>query len=676
MSAPSLTDAAVTSQANRQPLGVALNIVLLWIGFFAGWTAISVPLTLTGAPFSALWGAFAAGLVGAAILFRSRTWLAPVLLSPGEEPPLLDPGFYRPRFWESVGLAAMAAATLYFIPSEDARPLWAVTLLLAALVVLRPVPAPAGTPQPARTEAAGYGALIAIAVVILAYYFLVLRPDADDAFYLDLPIGLKNSGQGMMVWDTMYGVDGWPFMLSSYRVESLPTLVAAVSWATGLPVVVAHHVILPTIWCIVLAATLAVIGHGLFGARWWVFAVIAILTPLVIAGGSLPSWGAHGIPRMFHGKAPLMLIVLPLIVFIVIKTDAARLGIGKSLVPLIALELAALGLTANSIYLAPLTLGLSIAAGWLTRGGRGIDRLLLLAAAIPPLVAGVWLLIFDKPAGGNMGLDGIYEGTTYIDLALWRMANGKLSLAVIVGVAVAALAAYRAGPRGRWPAAFLLAALIFVINPFLLPHYDTYVTGGLSQRVYWAMPAQMIIAVALTWLVLGTGRIVAATGAVAIVLAVFAFSPTGLFAMKGTSFDPSLTKRPEGMAERIAAIRELSTPDRLVLAPEPIAEWVPTFEGEDIPMVFVRMIYLPFLSPHIPTEQFEARRDLLLWMWGRASPPPEEILADLSTVCPGILVLDPSAPDIRDTEVMTQIGAEQVGQVDDMLIYSIEPPGC
>ncbi|GFE66212.1 lysylphosphatidylglycerol synthase domain-containing protein [Litoreibacter roseus] len=61
----------------------ASDVMLLWLGFFAGWTIASVPLTLACAPFQALWIALGSGLIGAvASLFMLRSSLSSILLEP------------------------------------------------------------------------------------------------------------------------------------------------------------------------------------------------------------------------------------------------------------------------------------------------------------------------------------------------------------------------------------------------------------------------------------------------------------------------------------------------------------------------------------------------------------------------------------------------------------------
>ena len=131
-------------------------------------------------------------------------------------------------------------------------------------------------------------------------------------FTSTLPMTLSEAPHGMLVWDTMYGTENWPILGSNYRVEAIQTLIGALSWVTGLSAALVAHFVLPTIWCAVWAATWALLGTSLFGRNTWVFVGLAILTSFAFAG-SLQSWGVHGITRLFHGKTPLILIVVPLL---------------------------------------------------------------------------------------------------------------------------------------------------------------------------------------------------------------------------------------------------------------------------------------------------------------------------------------------------------------------------
>ena len=620
------------------PITAALGGLVLWLGFFAGWTLGSVPLVLACAPVSALWLACGTGMAGAALAWTMlRPRLAAALLDPAALPARLSLPQGRGRLIWILGLPALALAGLVFVPTSNALPFWAVAVVLG-LAALGDRERPPAPPVPEPPATGGGGALALLALVILGLYVVILRPDADDAFYLNLPLGLLADPGCMMGRDTMYGAADWPILGSNYRVEALPTLVAALSGVTGLPVVTVAHLLLPAVWCLAWAATLAVIGHGLFGRRWWLFAGLAVLVPMALAG-TLQGWGVHGVARLFHGKGPLILIVIPLIAYVAARSAAAGTATPPVFAALCGLSTIALGLTANAIYLAPLTVLVAVVAAQLA-WPRGLGRMaVLVLAAAPPVAAGLWLLLFDRPVSADEP-DGLARAA---DLALWGMAGSKLTLAVVMATLAAALVAARAGPAGRWIAAFLVLFLLLVLNPLLWPLYDRFVTGGLSFRLWWALPLPAFLAAALTWAALRSGRAGPVAAAMALALGVMALLPSGLIGMDGTALRPSLQKIPADLAPVLQEIRDAAPADGTVLAPEEIATWLPTRAGHPA-LVYTRRLYFAHSAPVVAPDRLAPRVLLADWVAGAPDLPRDEIGAALAALDVRLVVLPADAP--------------------------------
>lgn len=612
----------------------ALSGLVLWLGFFAGWTLGSVPLTLTCAPFGALWIAGALGGAGA-VLARLLLYplLVPVLLTPGAMRPAPDlPQGRQCLLWAGGGLT-LGLAGLFFLAMANALPLWIVLVALGLTALVLPGNTPARQQKPeVAAPMAAWAALCLIVLVTIGLHIVLLRPDADDAFYLNLPIGLIAQQTCMMATDTMYGAESWPFLGSNYRVESLPTLTAALSWATGLPVITVAHLVLPVIWCVLWAATLAVIGHGLFGARWWIFATLALLGSMALAG-TLQSWGVHGITRLFHGKGPLIVIVFPLVGFVAARAAASQLGFRPSLAALAGLTLAALGLTANAIYLAPLVLLFSLLAAQIVWPHAGWTRAGLIVAAIPPVAAGLWLLLFDKPPSAGEDTSALFS----TDLSLWNMAADKLTLAPLLATLAAAAVAARMGPAGRWITAYLVAFLILTLNPVLWPFYDRFVTGGLNFRLWWALPLPLFLAIAVTWAIIRTGWVRLGTLGAGAGFALLAMLPSGLIGMNGTLLQPSWHKIPPAVAPAVQDILAAPAPDGTVLAPEEIATWLPTRAGHP-GLVYSRRLYLVHSAPAVASNPELARREgiprqmLADWINGSSQPSAAELRSALAAL--------------------------------------------
>jgi hypothetical protein len=625
-------------------LRLALDALLLWLGFFAGWSLVSIPLTLTCQPVGWLWLALAGGLVTA---FLAYAWLRkPIgfaLLDPSPLPWPTGPFPVRDLLLAGGGLAILAGAGLAFIVTSNALPLWGATLLLAVFTLVR-TQGHAAAPQSRPVEPAAPGAawtgLACLALLIAALYLMILRPDPDDAFYLNLPIGLLSGQNCMMAADTMLGTDGWPLLGSNYRVEALPTLTAALSWATGLPVITVGHLVLPLLWCLAWAAALAVIGHGLFGRHWALFAMLTVLAAMVLSG-TLQTWGVHGIGRMFHGKAPLILIVFPLMIALVARGGANL----PTFLALFGLSAVAVGLTANAIYLAPLVLGLSVVAAVVVRPTEWQRWLVLLAAAAPAVGAGLWLLLFDRPEGASDG-----GATDLVQLSLWEMASEKTTLGLLIGTLALAALAGRIGAGGRWLTAYLAAFLVLVLNPLLWPVYERFVTGGLNYRLWWTLPLPGFLAFALTYAVLRSGWPRAGGTLIAAGLAGLTLMPTGLIGMTETTLGLSAHKIPPEASAVARGVLSKAPDTGTVLAPERISAWLPVWEGHP-DLVYARTLYLGHSATRVAPERLAPRQLLADWVAGKKGIPTDKVLAALRLLDVRVIVL-PDGEGPADAEAV------------------------
>lgn len=612
-----------------------LDILVVWLGFFAGWTVGSVPLTLSGAAFGTLWIALIAGLGGAWLGGRARGMLGAIFLITPEPVQDIRPPSRMDLMVALVAVIGVLGATAFFIPTSDARPLWTVVLLSAVLMLWR---TPGTRPEDPVRWSSPYAPPLMVVLFLalglwLAYIFL-LRPDSDDAFYLNLPIGIATATHGMLEWDTMYGAPQWPLLGSNYRVEALQTLIAAIAWASGLSVVVVAHLVLPSIWCVIWAATLALIGTSLFGRKWWVFAILAVLSTFVFAG-TLQSWGVHGLSRLFHGKAPLVLIIVPLLFTVTYRADVLDIPLRRIIPVQAGLIAVAVGLTANALYIAPLVLGLAVCASWITRGFKAPHRVWALSAVTPALIVGLWLMFFDTPV--TIPPD---DGREFAHLAVWDMFPNKLLLGLMAVTIIGAILVSALVPRARFVTACLVSALLFVLNPFLWPTYNGSVTGGLNFRLWWAVPVPFLFAVFLAWVVIRFDRRVGLFPVTVVALSALSLTPGGLVGMPETELSLSLTKRPPGradVAEKVIAMAQ----GKRVLAVEDIAAWIPTFENHP-PQVYIRRIYLDQNMTVVAAADLGPRRVLADWI--NSGMELENLPDSLVHVCPQVIVISKQKP--------------------------------
>ena len=599
--------------------------LMAWLGAFAGWTLVVMPLTLAAAPFSMVHLGWIGAALGALVGFRIASSTKGDDCRPLPRPPaLVMPRSHADWAYLGLGTLAIAGATALFIKTSHAAPLWAVLLGLCVIGLWRPTTQTEPHVSPDPDTAPGTLPMVMLAATIVLLYLVVLRPDPDDAFYLNLPVGLKSATGGMMATDTMYGVPGWPLLGTNYRLETLSALSAAISDLSGLPVLTVSHLVLPLLWALAYAATLIVIGHTLFAGRWWVFAWLALGFGLITAG-SLQSWGVHGIFRLFHGKGPLLLIVVPLIWLVVLRME--RIGPGRAALLLAALELSAVGLTANAVYLAPLALGVPL-LGRVLAGARP-HWLLLGLAALPALAAGLWLVLFDPPVADQRDM---MPGNT---LGLWNMAPHSLGLLLLIGALGVAAMAARLSPRGRVATASLAAGMLILINPLIWPIYFEIVTGGLNFRLWWAVPMPMLMAVMATT-ILGRDHLpalVAIAGMAALVLV----WPLSILNTPGTTLTFSPAKVPQDHFATARLADGLTSDGTRVLAPESVSAWLPVVEDHAAP-VFVRGIYLDQSSAVADPALIAPRRKLADWINGEVSLASDALEQALDMLCVSVVV--------------------------------------
>lgn len=651
----------------RVESGAVFCGLMVWLGFFAGWTVVSIPLTLAGTPFGTLLLALFCGSGGAWLGWRSRRTLAGILLvTPEPVKSLRSPSRGDLMAALAAGVGVLGA-TAFFIPTSDARPLWAVVLASAALVLWRTSDVrPDGPVRWSGPHAPSLAAVLLLALGIWLAYIFLLRPDSDDAFYLNLPIGIATAAHGMLEWDTMYGAAEWPVLGSNYRVEALQTLIAAIAWISGLSVAVVAHLVLPTLWCLTWAAALGVIGAGIFGRKWWVFAILAALSTLVFAG-TLQNWGVHGVSRLFHGKAPLMLIVVPLLFIVTIRADILEVPLRK-VIPLAAgLIMVGVGLTANALYIGPLALGLAVCAGWITRGFRKPRRLWVLTAVAPAMIVGLWLMFFDTPV--TIAPD---ENRVFAHLALWDMFPDKLPLGLMAVTALCAILVGLLVPRGRIVTACLVSALLFVLNPFLWPLYDGSVTGGLNFRLWWAVPVPLVFAIFLAWTVIRFERLFWPFPVTIVALIALGFGPGGLAGMPGTQFALSLTKRPperSKVAQEVIAVAH----GEKVLAVEDIAAWLPTFEDHP-PQVYVRQIYIDQNMTVVPAPDLDPRGVLASWINADSETELDGLSDALLHQCPQVIVISRQNPPHAFEAFLRRYDGTLTFEMHDYRTYEVSMP--
>jgi hypothetical protein len=508
-------------------------------------------------------------------------------------------------------------------------------LLLLCLRELGPQSAPQ-TPDPSwrSDEAGGRRALLfGLALLCSVLTLVAHRPDTDDAFYVNMAVAAADRpGAPLIAGDTLHGVDDVPLALPIYKVHSLELLSASLSHLTGVPALTVAHLWLPA-----LAAFLVPLAYArllrLLMPQGWLWGVFLAMAFLLLTGGESLGWGSFAFVRLQQGKAVLLSLGLPLLLAYAMEFGLAPTT-GRWL-RLAAVQIAAVGLSASGLWLAPTLAGLSLACACAPLRAS-IGRLCAgLAASAYPLALGLWLrgdteTVFREAAvqltETAMQSDALVEAAT--SLVLGQGPACWLTLFVALGswcVAPSALAR-------RFCAGFPLAFLLVFLNPFTANWIASHVTSGPTYwRVFWVLPLPVLmtlmLSAPLTLRERSQRRWIAPclSLAAAAVALVWVPATPALSRANRVHLDWPGWKVPEqAFAAARAAARHVA-PGAAILAPRDVAPWIPTLHGHPHPIV-VRMAYLPSLEGHLEHRELERRVDLFRLVSGDLRPPHADAL--------------------------------------------------
>ena len=293
---------------------------------FALWTLCAHAVVAAGGSLATLVALY--GATGVAAVFVGRRVGGSPAIDPAPLPAATRdaPGAVR------VALAVLAAgAAVWAIVRDDAVTTWWLLVLGlgAAAVAHLAREAPQGSPAP-RSRRAEWGLLL-LAIACAAYALGIHRPDADDAFFVNMAVAAVDHPElPLLARDTLHGRFDLPIQLPTYRAHSYELAVGAVSLLTGLSALHVFH-----LGAAALGAMLACASHGLLFRRLapgaWLAATTAWAVLVAVAGETHHWYGNFAFVRMWQGKAFFLFVFLPLVsAYACASRSAATAGRGGS----------------------------------------------------------------------------------------------------------------------------------------------------------------------------------------------------------------------------------------------------------------------------------------------------------------------------------------------------------
>ena len=416
----------------------------------------------------------------------------------------------------------------------------------------------------------------------------------------------------LLAGDTLHGIPGVPLALPTYRVQSYQQLQAALAYATGMRVLDVAHLLLPGIAAFLVPLAWARLLRILLPGRW-IFGVGAVLAFLFGMADGSHAFANFAFVRMHQGKSVLLCVVLPVVLATALEFGSAPDR--RRFLRLALAQIAAVGLSASALWLAPLVAGLAL----LSTAGSPLDlRTLLLG-----VTASTWVVALGL--GLRAETQAFFDGAHFPITARPRGALELFSQSseLVLGkgpsgaaVLASALAAWAAAPTAilrRVTGLFVLGFALLIWNPFTADRVAAMLTSPQTYwRVFWLLPLPAFAAAVVTWpLELARGRTPAwLAGGATLLLAVtlFGVAPMrhALSTSNGVEIDTPGWKVPAAEWAAARAIAAHASSGELVLAPLAVSPWIPIARDHPQPLV-VRPPYLRLIYRFVGAEEMNRR---------------------------------------------------------------------
>jgi hypothetical protein len=477
-----------------------------------------------------------------------------------------------------------------------------------------------GESHPAADSHAGkHAAWIVLLVVVAAVCTTLVasRPDADDAFYRSISATLlRYPQQPVLLHDTLYRLPDVPILLQFYRLSSYDVLVGTIARITGVDHLVVAYLILPSVFAAFCVLAWAYLLRHIVPKRWPSTLLILFLCVLAL-GETHRAYGNFAFVRLFQGKAMLVTVMVPVVAGSALLF--ARHGGLRHWLLLLAAQVAALGVSASALFVAPAAAALGLAGGW-TANATGNRRFAVGILASAYVLGAGWAMASVTHGGQALVSSSPMPVVPQILDNTWGWWSTKLLL-----VALLAAWAFVGNPvRARYLSAGAFFFLLAVLNPYTVRVVADHFVGVRTYwRLTWALPLPFFLAVLLDGVIERAWGMRSKALAACICMALagcaiaFGWRFGTLRSANGVMLGvPGLKVNPVEYQVAARIVEDVSEKG-VVLAPEAVSIWLPSFVLHP-ELLGVRELYL--------TRAFSmddaARRSLLMRYVGGQHRPP------------------------------------------------------
>lgn len=345
--------------------------------------------------------------------------------------------------------------------------------------------------------------VIAICLIIWHISMVILHvgPNVDDNFYVSESVTILSRNRLMNVLPAC-GIEGSIFP-ATYILVSWETFIAAISKLFIVSPAVLCHSILPAFLLPLHYMAYYAAAREISKRKTALFLLFVLLLNFT-CGPSTYDQGAFLTLRIWQGKAVLVNILLPLLLYVFLRiTKAKKLSI-RNIFFLFALLLASQAATTVGTYLAPVLYAVyAITFLIINRKWKEFFKLLIPAAGITPFVLWkLWILLSAGTLGDLSEGTGVFE-RSFGELLMRYFGFSLVPLLFIIAIILLAVR-IRKGPQKPLRFFFLIASLLMIvllINPLVMPFAERFITGsGVYWRVFWLLQITFVTAIGFCYL--------------------------------------------------------------------------------------------------------------------------------------------------------------------------------
>jgi hypothetical protein len=463
----------------------------------------------------------------------------------------------------------------------------ATTVALTAVVAYRERTRIVAALVSSPISAAVLGSLAALTAIATLFAH---RPHADDYFYIPNVVYYVAHPDQAMGYINHFILGADAPVSTFYQGTALPFEYSqgAFAYLLGVHVLTVYHVLTPALFGFLLPLVwFYLISRFEFSDRAAIFGAMLIGLSLPLLGEALCSYGTFGINRLWHGKAVVLALGLPL--FAALSVDFLRAVSRRHWARLFVCATALVGMSPSAIVLLSLLAFLMAAAGAVAFPRDLRERIRVTAVyGVSLCYVAVFAVGFLTKNAGKLGSDSLLNETmprTFLGHAAFMFSLDSPTSLVLLAMSLAGALLTLRGWSRRFLGAWLLCAGIALLNPLVAPFLIDHVTSpNIYWRLFYLLPFPL--AIGLTGAALGarvgvgaTTRGNAAAGLLVCLLVGAHWIPgsSSIF-RRGTEVRLGVKLRPAArdLAQRVIE----STPPGVMLAPWPLGNVISMLGGD------------------------------------------------------------------------------------------------